>query len=208
VWQYNFDYLCHSSHKYIDKYNKNGKTVYVYDKDGSIANRYNHPISSVILKSSLSRNSSVKNTKLPTNKLEREKLVKDNQQIQKDKNFLKTSKKSYLTKSINKEKRDEEIEREGERLSKYVGFLNNSIEEYKKLSKDSRPQDISAAKQKIIENMKLLRDNTQIDAYTVGQKAGYYLKNISGHDEYKDFNEAIKLYNKIIWDVYNIRSNK
>lgn len=54
MWQYNYDYLCHSKgHKYIDKYVKNGKTVYVYETPMQAAGRraeynINHPISSAI----------------------------------------------------------------------------------------------------------------------------------------------------------------
>lgn len=33
MWQYNFDYLCHSSHKYIDKTYKNGRWQYTYPQD-------------------------------------------------------------------------------------------------------------------------------------------------------------------------------
>lgn len=33
VWQYNYDYLCHSSHKYIDKTYKNGRWQYTYPQD-------------------------------------------------------------------------------------------------------------------------------------------------------------------------------
>lgn len=60
MWQYNYDYLCHSGdylmhrqYKYIDKYEKNGKTVYVYETPMQAAGRraeynINHPISSAI----------------------------------------------------------------------------------------------------------------------------------------------------------------
>ena len=34
MWNYNFNYLCHSSHKYVDKYRgNNGKFVYIYEKN-------------------------------------------------------------------------------------------------------------------------------------------------------------------------------
>ena len=40
MWQYNYDYLCHASHKYIDKTWKNGRWYYTYDeKSGGVRRR-------------------------------------------------------------------------------------------------------------------------------------------------------------------------
>lgn len=45
MWKYNYDYLMHSSHKYIDKYKgKSGKYIYVYKDDSAHKRRINDAI--------------------------------------------------------------------------------------------------------------------------------------------------------------------
>lgn len=59
MWEYNYSYLSHSDHKYVDKYRgPSGKMIYVYDK---MREALNTPVKDVIKfkKKSLTSNNGV-----------------------------------------------------------------------------------------------------------------------------------------------------
>lgn len=154
MWQYNYDYLCHSSsHKYINKYkSKSGKTVYVYDA------KYvaNHPISSID-KKKLGESTRPDKYSLGTRG---NKEVKNLRQKEKDKELIRTGE---LGKDNDLNAAQQEWQRKEQSFTRDMNAslkVRDNVMKYKQeldnLPDNARPQDIDGASRKLYSELSTL----------------------------------------------------
>lgn len=189
MWSYNSFYddpnnvLAHSSHKYIDKYEKNGKTVYVYDGE-YVAN---HPLTSVN-KKTLSGNST----------LRKYGPLKTRAQRQKDKQYYDSSRVTNAAKQAEKERRRSsdivDINKALRATSSSYRDAYDSLDNLKNLSRkkeDFRQQDFDGMARDVYIKIKKVQKSYE-DLIRAYENAGKdsdvaYLK--------KDLEEAIEYLN-------------